>query len=89
MRCTVTGLNKSCCSGLEPAAIITPDSDYDVAIFLREFEDRSQEVKHIIPIVTDILYEEEEFIHAMPYRAGAFNDRTPLMSEVRREGLDL
>ncbi len=41
------------------------------------------------PVVTDILYEEGAFIHAMPYRAGADQERTPLMHEIRRDGLDL
>jgi predicted nucleotidyltransferase len=65
------------------------DSDYDVAVFLRGFADRWQEVDRIIPVVTDILYEDEAFIHAMPYRAGAYQDRTSLMREIRREGVDL
>jgi predicted nucleotidyltransferase len=65
------------------------DSDYDVAVFLRDFVSRWQEIDRIIPIVTDILYENEAFIHAMPYRAGAYADRTPLMQEIRREGIDL
>lgn len=66
-----------------------PDSDYDVAVFLRGFHDRWSEVDRLIPVVTDILYDAGVFIHAMPYRAGAYLDRTPLMHEIRREGLDL
>jgi predicted nucleotidyltransferase len=65
------------------------DSDYDVAVFLHGFVDRWQEVHRIIPVVTDILYENEEFIHAMPYRAGAYRDPTPLMDEIRADGVDL
>jgi predicted nucleotidyltransferase len=65
------------------------ESDYDVAVFLRGFIDRWHEVDRIIPVVTDILYEHEAFIHAMPYRAGAYDDRTPLMREIRRDGVDL
>jgi predicted nucleotidyltransferase len=65
------------------------ESDYDIAVFLRDFADRWQEVGRIVPIVTDILYEDAAFIHAMPYRAGAYDDRTPLMREIRREGVDL
>lgn len=65
------------------------DSDYDVAVFLRDFHDRWREIDRIIPVVTDILYDDEAFIHAMPFRAGAYRDRTPLMREIRREGVDL
>ena len=68
---------------------VHPESDYDVAIFLRDFSDRWREMDLIIPIVTDILYEDEAFIHAMPYAAGAYRERTPLMGEIRREGMDL
>jgi uncharacterized protein len=66
-----------------------PDSDYDIAVFLKGFRDRWSEVDRLIPVVTDILYEEGAFIHAMPYRAGADQERTPLMHEIRRDGLDL
>jgi predicted nucleotidyltransferase len=65
------------------------ESGYDVAIFLRDFSDRWREMDRIIPIVTDILYEDEAFIHAMPYAAGGYRERTPLMGEIRREGVDL
>ena len=65
------------------------DSDYDVAVFLRDMGDRWSEIDRIVPVVTDILYDEGAFIHAMPYRAGADRERTPLMHALRREGLDL
>jgi uncharacterized protein len=65
------------------------DSDYDVAVFLKSLADRWQEVDRIVPLVTDILYEDGAFIHAVPYRAGAYYDRTSLMREIRREGIDL
>jgi uncharacterized protein len=65
------------------------DSDYDVAVFLKDFHDRWSEVDRIVPVVTDILYDDGAFIHAMPYRAGADQERTPLMHEIRREGLEL
>jgi len=65
------------------------DSDYDVAVFLKGLADRWQEIDRIVPLVTDILYEEGVFIHAMPNRAGSYDDRTSLMREIRREGIDL
>jgi predicted nucleotidyltransferase len=66
-----------------------PDSDYDVAVFLRDFHDRWSEMDRLVPVVTDILYDKGAFIHAMPYRAGAEAERTPIMHEIRREGRDL
>jgi predicted nucleotidyltransferase len=65
------------------------DSDYDIAVFLEGFADRWQEVDRIVPLVTAILYDEGAFVHAMPHRAGSYEDRTPLMREIRREGIDL
>jgi len=66
-----------------------PDSDYDVAIFLNDFHDRWSEIDRIVPLVTDILYDAGAFIHVLPYCAGAWRERTPLMHEIRREGIDL
>ena len=60
-----------------------------MAVFLKSFADRWQEVDRIVPLVTDILYESGAFIHALPHRAGSYEARTSLMREIRREGIDL
>jgi predicted nucleotidyltransferase len=65
------------------------DSDYDVAIFLRDLTDRWREIDRLAAIETDILADTGAFIHAMPYRAGSYRERTPLMHEIRRDGIDL
>jgi predicted nucleotidyltransferase len=65
------------------------DSDYDVAVFLEGLTDRWQEVDRIVPLVTEILYEDGAFIHAMPHPAGSYENSTALMREIRREGIDL
>lgn len=65
------------------------DSDYDVAVFLKDLSDRWREINRLAAIETDILAETGAFIHAMPYRAGSYRERTPLMHEIRREGIDL
>ena len=67
-----------------------PDSDYDVAVFLRDLSDRFAELDRLADLSTAILDETGEFIHAMPYRAGFYNDqRMPLMHQIRAEGIDL
>lgn len=67
-----------------------PDSDYDVAVFLRDLADRDAEMNRLADLATDILYRDGQFIHAMPYRAGSYNDeRLPLMHEIRAGGVDL
>ena len=65
------------------------DSDYDVAVFLRDMTDRFAEMDRLADLGTDILNETGEFVHAMPYRAGSYDERTPLMLAVRSEGIDL
>jgi uncharacterized protein len=67
----------------------TPDSDYDVAVFLNDLDDRWREADRISDIETDILYDLGAFIHAMPYRSGSYRERTPLMHELWRDGVDL
>lgn len=68
-----------------------PDSDYDVAVFLRgDIADRIAESYRLADVSTAILEETGEFIHAMPYRAEGYPDPgMPLMHEIRREGIDL
>ena len=66
-----------------------PDSDYDVAVFLTDLTDRWNEIDRIVEIETDILWETGAVINALPFRAGAYQERTPLMHELRREGIDL
>jgi predicted nucleotidyltransferase len=65
-----------------------PDSDYDVAVFLKDVADRWDEVDRIADIAADVMDETGAFVHAMPYRAETYRDRTPLMHEVRGEGRD-
>jgi predicted nucleotidyltransferase len=65
------------------------DSDYDVAVFLRDLTDRWGEARRLSVIDTDILAETGAFIHSMPYAAGSYRQRTPLMHEIRRDGVDL
>ncbi|HJU20192.1 MAG TPA: nucleotidyltransferase domain-containing protein [Stellaceae bacterium] len=66
-----------------------PDSDCDVAVFLQDLGDRWREIHRLAEIETEILYDTGAFVHALPYRAGAYWERTPLMHEIRREGIDL
>jgi predicted nucleotidyltransferase len=65
------------------------DSDYDIAVFLKNLDDRWAEMDRIADIEFVILSETGKAIHAMPYRAGSYLERTPLMSEIRRDGRDL
>ena len=66
------------------------DSDYDVAVFLRDYAPgTSTELYRLADLGTDILDETGAFVHAMPYPAGSYSQRTSLMREIRYEGIDL
>ena len=65
------------------------ESDYDVAVFLHDMTDRAQEMNRLTDLATNILYDDGGLVHAMPYRAGSYNERTPLMNEIRAAGIDL
>ncbi len=65
------------------------NSDYDVAVFLHDMEDRGAELNRLADLSTSLIDETGEFVHAMPYRAGAYNERTPLMLGIRTDGIDL
>jgi predicted nucleotidyltransferase len=66
------------------------ESDYDIAVFLRDMSDRPAEMNRLADLATDILYTGGPFIHAMPYPAGFYSDEhMPLMHAIRAEGIDL
>jgi len=66
-----------------------PDSDYDVAVFIREPDRWFDEVIRLAGLGTDILMDTGAVISAKPFPAGACNEPVPLMREIKREGLDL
>ena len=66
-----------------------PDSDYDVAVFLREMPERAWEMTRIAEVETDILYDSGAVINALPFPVDAYGERTGFMSELRKDGLDL
>jgi predicted nucleotidyltransferase len=66
------------------------DSDYDVAVFLRDMADRAAEMNRLADLSTKIIVDDDgPFIHAMPFRASSYNEPTPLMHDIRRDGIDL
>jgi len=65
------------------------ESDYDVAVFLKDLADRWPELDRLAELRADFLEDADVFIDAKPYPAGAYHDRTTLMREIRREGVHL
>jgi hypothetical protein len=58
-------------------------------VFLRDMDDRGAELWRLADVSSSIVDETGDVVHAMPYPAGAYKERTPLMREIRREGIDL
>jgi len=65
------------------------ESDYDIAVFLNSLPDRWTELDRLAKLRVDFLDETGAFFDAKPYLASAYEERSPLMHEIRREGLDL
>jgi uncharacterized protein len=66
-----------------------PDSDYDVAVFLKEPESFWRESGRLADIGTDILYDTGAVINALPFKAGLDRQDSALMRELARDGRDL
>ena len=65
------------------------DSDYDVAVFIKDLGPFWDEVDRLVGVETDLLHDTGAVINSMPYRASTYQDRTSLMREIRHEGVDL
>ena len=63
-----------------------PDSDYDVAVFVRGMNDCWREARVLAEIETNILMDEGAVINALPLPEGSYRERTIFMDELRREG---
>ncbi len=69
-----------------------PDSDYDVAVFLKDMEnsdDRWAELDKLAVLRVKFLDEIGVFFDAKPYPVSAYRELSPLMCEIRREGITL
>jgi len=66
-----------------------PDSDYDVAVFLRDPASLWEESGPLAEIETEILLDTGAVINALPFPAGDYDARTPLMHDLRRDGREI
>lgn len=82
-------LNRVLLFGSRARGEAQPESDYDVAVFLEPLNDRWEELDRLADLRVHFLDETGAFIDAKPYSAGAYRAATPLMHEIRREGLEL
>lgn len=62
-----------------------PDSDYDVAVFLREPDSFWTESGRLAEIETDVLYDTGAVVNALPFDSAHF-DEGALLQELERDG---
>jgi uncharacterized protein len=63
-----------------------PESDYDIAVFLRDLDDYWGEVRALALISHDLLLLHGEVVSVKPFTAGERQTRTLLMHDIRTEG---
>jgi uncharacterized protein len=66
-----------------------PDSDYDIAVFIKDAGTFSEESARLAAVSTDILLDTGAVISATPFVAGTYGERTGFMHELRKHGVDL
>ena len=65
------------------------ESDYDVAVFLDTPPDWWRDLDRLAILGNELLDETGVVFDLKPYHVREWWDRTPLMGEIRREGIDL
>jgi uncharacterized protein len=65
------------------------ESDYDVAVFLKELPDRWPELNRLADLRVKLIDDTGAFFDVLPYPSAAYSERSPLMREIRLDGLDL
>ena len=65
------------------------ESDYDVAVFLKELPDRWPELNRLADLRVKLIDDTGAFFDVLPFPASAYSERSPLMREIRLDGLDL
>lgn len=84
-----TRLQKVVLYGSRARGDARPGSDYDVAVFLDRLPDRWAESDRLADLRLRFLDETGEFFDAKAFPTTAYADASPLMHEIRREGVEL
>jgi predicted nucleotidyltransferase len=66
-----------------------PDSDYDVAVFIKDPGTLPEELDKLASLTTAILLDTGAVISAKPFHVGAYRARTVFMHDLRKDGFDL
>ena len=65
------------------------ESDYDVAVFLKSFSSLWKELNRLVDLKIEFVEDTGAFFDAKPFPMTAYAERTPIMHEIRRDGLDI
>jgi uncharacterized protein len=65
------------------------ESDYDLAVFLKHMDNRLAEAYRLADLSVRVFDDTGAFIDAKPFRAEEYAKLSPLMHEIRRDGLTL
>jgi predicted nucleotidyltransferase len=65
------------------------DSDYDIAVFLKHIADLRAEWDRLADLRVRFLDAGGPFIDAIPFHVSDYDKRTPLMHEIRKDGVTL
>ena len=63
--------------------------DYDVAVFLKTLVDRAAERRRLGLLRFDVMEETGQFLDIKAFSAETYQERIPLMWEVRKDGVPL
>ena len=66
-----------------------PESDYDIAVFLKEVGPGMTEWNRLADLRLRFLDAGGPFFDAIPFRASDYDSHRPIMHEIRRDGLIL
>jgi predicted nucleotidyltransferase len=66
-----------------------PDSDYDIAVFLKEMPDRWVEFDRLVPLRIEFLESDGAEFTVLPFKSDDYSKKTGLMYAIRNEGIPL
>ena len=65
------------------------DSDYDVAIFLKSMSDKWEELDRLVDLTIEFVESTGVMFDTKPFSTSSYEERTPIMREILRDGLDI
>jgi predicted nucleotidyltransferase len=83
------GLDRAVLFGSRARGDAGEHADYDVAVFLRDVRPGMADWYRLADLRTRILEAGGPFVEAIPFPSSDYDRRTPIMGEIRRDGVIL